>query len=86
MRSRRTYPRAILRRAFLATLIIAGCATTQKTAQGTPLQGYVWEMGRTCDLLDPRYRLEQVAPDGRYWILTPGWGRVIQVASTTSPA
>ena len=73
MRSRRTCPWSILS-AALATLIIAGCAATQKTVQETPQQTYVREMGRTCNLLDPRYRLEQVAPDGRYWILTPGWG------------
>jgi len=49
--------------AFLLALC-AGCASTTET----PLQTYVWEMGRTCDALSDTWHMDTVDADGRYTI------------------
>ncbi len=60
--------REITARHVLAILILAGCATTRTT----PQQDYTYDMGRNCET--PTTKLEQVDPDGRYWILARGVG------------
>src|SRR5262245_13231085 len=49
-----------LRNSAIAAMVLAGCAT----AQNTPLQDYVWEMGRNCNAAG--ITMTKVDPDGRY--------------------
>jgi len=49
-----------LRNSAIVAMVLAGCAT----AQNTPLQDYVWEMGRNCNAAG--ITMTKGDPDGRY--------------------
>ena len=46
----------------MVAMLLAGCAT----AQNTPAQDYVWEMGRNCNAAG--ITMTKVDPDGRYYL------------------
>jgi len=73
---------ALLRRLARALSILpilsAGCVATKQSPQNdnatttqTPVQAYVWEIGRICDGKVPPWRMERVEADGRYVIQSP---------------
>jgi len=45
-------------------LALAGCAALKNT----PIQDYVWEMGRRCEGRVADWRMERVETSGRYWL------------------
>jgi hypothetical protein len=49
---------------WLALVGLGACASLKNT----PVQDYVWEMGKKCEHVNSGWRMDRVDVDGRYWI------------------
>src|SRR5262249_14233685 len=70
--------RRLARTLSIVPILSAGCVATQQSQQKdnattmqTPVQAYVWGIGRICDSKVPAWRMERVEADGRYVIQSP---------------
>ena len=49
-------------------MLMGGAVASCATLKNTPIQDYVWEVGKRCEHINSGWRITQVDTSGRYYI------------------